>query len=185
MSGYRFPCSGGPKTDDADVPDVILEGGGSVTYNHNYRVEKDGVLISPTINCFLQKYSIYFITYWTEVYQSEFVILNDFLFLSTEYWTPSTSQDNRHFLVLSGAEVGIITQNALLSEEHCIELKPTEETCGPALQVELKDGSKRWLFPHPDGQRAAWEHLQNTTDEDDAMRILQIGQNILENHKSL
>ena len=187
MSSYRFPCSGGRKTDDADVPEVDSEmySSPSATYYHNYRVEKDGVLISPTINCFLHTFDIYFITAWESIYENNFVIVNDFLFVSVDYWTPTTSLKHQDFFVLSGPEVGTITHNALLSEEHSVELKPTEETCGPALQVELTDGRKRWLFPHPDGQRAAWEHLKSTTDEDDSLKILEIGKNIIEHHKSL
>ena len=30
----------------------------------------------------------------------------------------------------------------------------------------------RWLFPHPDGSRAAFEHLQKTTLEDDLERLM-------------
>ena len=30
----------------------------------------------------------------------------------------------------------------------------------------------RWLFPHPDGSRAAYEHMQETTSEDDYQRMM-------------
>ena len=30
----------------------------------------------------------------------------------------------------------------------------------------------RWLFPHPDGSRAAYEHMQKTTLEDDLERLM-------------
>ena len=30
----------------------------------------------------------------------------------------------------------------------------------------------RWLFPHPDGSRAAYEHMQKTTLEDDYQRLM-------------
>ena len=30
----------------------------------------------------------------------------------------------------------------------------------------------RWLFPHPDGSRAAYEHMQKTTIEDDLQRLM-------------
>ena len=35
------------------------------------------------------------------------------------------------------------------------------------------------VVSHPNGQRAAWEYLCNTTAEDDALRIRQIEQDIL------
>ena len=30
----------------------------------------------------------------------------------------------------------------------------------------------RWLFPHPDGSRAAFEHMRKTTSEDDYHRLI-------------
>ena len=39
-------------------------------------------------------------------------------------------------------------------------------TCGGAVRVK-HDGKLRWLFPHPDGAQAAWDHMTNTDMEDD------------------
>ena len=110
---------------------------------------------------------------WSTVYESKFVIINDFLFVKVE----AADLDNvkmkpiRYFLVLSGPEERTLTHNALLSEKHSVELKLTNDTYESALQIELVDGSKRWLFAHPDGQRAAWQELNNTSSEDDLLRI--------------
>ena len=35
-----------------------------------------------------------------------------------------------------------------------------------------KTSKGRWLFPHPDGSRAAYEHMQKTTLEDDLERLM-------------
>ena len=35
-----------------------------------------------------------------------------------------------------------------------------------------KTSKGRWLFPHPDGSRAAFEHMQKTTLEDDLERLM-------------
>ena len=35
-----------------------------------------------------------------------------------------------------------------------------------------KTSNGRWLFPHPDGSRAAFEHMQKTTFEDDFERLM-------------
>ncbi len=63
-------------------------------------------------------------------------------------------------------------------DEHSafLEQFPKLSTCNGAVQVylfntETKEKVKRWLFPHPEGARAAWEHLQNTTREDDWTRL--------------
>ena len=73
-------------------------------------------------------------------------------------------------------------------EHFGVDVHPTNNTCGPALQVEIwgptvqvafNDRSTRWLFPHPDGQRAAWKHLCSTTAEDDARRIHELQQSMV------
>ena len=63
-------------------------------------------------------------------------------------------------------------------EEHAAFLNqfPKLSTCNGAVQCyllnrETKEKVKRWLFPHSDGASAAWEHLQNTTREDDWVRL--------------
>ena len=95
----------------------------------------------------------------------------------------------KDYILLSDQSAGILAHAGELlnstNDQVFAGVKATNETCGPALQVELDPGQKRWLFPHPDGQRAAWEHLRKTSAEDDALRIFEIGQNIIENHKSL
>lgn len=46
-------------------------------------------------------------------------------------------------------------------------------TCGGAVRVK-HDGKFRWLFPHPDGVQAAWDHMTNTDMEDDWSALMQI-----------
>ena len=67
---------------------------------------------------------------------------------------------------------GPIPEDAVFQEwteqEHTafLEKFPKLYTCGGA--VRLKRGKEvRWIFPHPDGTKAAWDHLNNTTLEDD------------------
>ena len=159
----------------------------STTNNHyyvNYRIEDNGVIVSPIIQKWKYEESWYQITDWTTIYTAKFILQHNFIFVHvyTGYQKPQYN-----YLLLSDQNAGTIeTCDELLSSEngHVFPgVKPTKETCGPALQIELKGGYKRWLFPHPDGQRAAWEHLCNTTTEDDLIRIAEIGMNIIENHK--
>ena len=54
-----------------------------------------------------------------------------------------------------------------------LENQPKLHTCQGAVRVssEKHDVVERWLFPHKDGVLAAWKHLQNTTREDDWIRL--------------
>tara|TARA_B100001093_G_scaffold459730_1_gene473084 strand:- start:185 stop:934 length:750 start_codon:yes stop_codon:yes gene_type:complete len=54
-----------------------------------------------------------------------------------------------------------------------LESQPKLHVCQGAVRVSSKEHgvTERWLFPHPEGARAAWEHLQNTTREDDWTRL--------------
>ena len=54
-----------------------------------------------------------------------------------------------------------------------LESQPKLHVCQGAVRVSSKAHGvvERWLFPHPDGVRAAWEHLQITTREDDWLRL--------------
>lgn len=54
-----------------------------------------------------------------------------------------------------------------------LESQPNLHTCQGAVRVSSKEHEvkERWLFPHPEGTRAAWAHLQNTTREDDWSRL--------------
>ena len=162
----------------------------STTHYINYRVEKDGVPITPVVTSWLEREAEYHITYWTTTYSATYLIEHGFIFTKTTSF-PLYDSDSKttYSFLLSDQSVGSIdTSGELLNSKngHVVkDVKPTKETCGPALQVELSDGTMRWLFPHPDGQRAAWEHLCNTTTEDDLIRIAEIGMNIIENHKSL
>ena len=154
-------------------------------YYVNYRIEENGVVVSPIVKTWVAREEMYWITYWSDDYTANFVIENNLIFIHTWHRDDGTAD----YLLLSDQSVGTIqTSGELLNPQngHVVKgVKPTKETCGPALQVELSDGTMRWLFPHPDGQRAAWEHLCNTTTEDDLIRIAEIGMNIIENHKSL
>ena len=175
MNNYHFSYSTGPKSEDAEIPDVTVVNTSKHSYTHfnNYQVERDGILISPTINCFLHEYRIWYWDSWATVYESKFVIINDFLFVTIQAADLNNMRDEpiRYFLVLSGPEERTLTHNELLSERHSVELTLTKNVNESALQVELVDGSKRWLFAHPDGQRAAWQELQNTSSEDDLLRL--------------
>ena len=166
------------------------EGREANTHYINYRVEKDGVPITPVVTSWLASESEYHITYWTTTYSATYLIEQGFIFVETTSF-PMYASDSKttHSFLLSDQSAGTIeTSRELLNSKngHVLSgVKPTKETCGPALQVQLSDGTMRWLFPHPDGQRAAWEHLCNTTTEDDLVRISEIGMNIIDNHKSL
>lgn len=46
-------------------------------------------------------------------------------------------------------------------------------TCGGAVRVTY-DRKLRWLFPHPKGARAAWDHMLATDMEDDWNSLMQI-----------
>ena len=52
---------------------------------------------------------------------------------------------------------------------------PKVFVCGPAIRIKLLQdkewGPWRWLYPHPDGVRAAIKRLNNTTDEDDWLAL--------------
>ena len=180
MSNYEFSYSTSYRDskipiENAEIPDVTIVNTNKHSYTHfnNYQVEKDGAVISPTINCFLHEYRIWFWDAQSTVYESKFVIINEFLFVKIEAADLDKMKDKptRYFLVLSGPEERTLTHNDLLSEKHSVELKLTNDTYESALQIELVDGSKRWLFAHPDGQRAAQQELDNTSSEDDLLRI--------------
>jgi hypothetical protein len=46
-------------------------------------------------------------------------------------------------------------------------------TCGGAVRVQY-NSKLRWLFPHPDGAQAAWDHMTNTDMEDDWTALMEI-----------
>ena len=46
-------------------------------------------------------------------------------------------------------------------------------TCGGAVRVN-HDGKFRWLFPHPEGAQAAWDHMTKTDIEDDWIALMKI-----------
>ena len=54
-----------------------------------------------------------------------------------------------------------------------LESQPKLHVCQGAVRVSSKEHgiTERWLFPHSEGVRAAWQHLQNTTREDDWARL--------------
>ncbi len=173
-----------------DCGNDCSSGDESTTHYVNYRIENNKVPITPIVASWLANASTYHITYWTTTYSANYVIEHGFIFVETISHPMDTfDTTTTHSLLLSDQNVGVIdTSRTLLNSKngHVVKgVKPTKETCGPALQVILKGGYKRWLFPHPDGQRAAWEHLCNTTTEDDRDRLAEIGMNIIENHKSL
>ena len=77
---------------------------------------------------------------------------------------------------------GEIPTDAILqewTEEEYVqfyEQHPKLHTCGGALRVSFtpkgKRSQTRWLFPHPEGTRAAWNEMLKTTLEDDWFRLM-------------
>jgi len=55
-----------------------------------------------------------------------------------------------------------------------LEANPNTATCGGAVRIKITWKKYRWLFPHPDGVQAAWDHLQNTTEEDDWLALMNL-----------
>ena len=134
----------------------------------NYRIEKDGIIITPTIASWLAEESVYHLTYWTTTYSAKFVVENEFVFIHVHQFPMShKKRSDTYYLLLSDQRAETLaSKNELFNSDNnhvYKDIKPTKETCGPALQIELADGNMRWLFKHPDGQRAAWEQLLNTT----------------------
>jgi len=151
---------------------------------HSYRVEEDGRILTPEIKNWNHSEEEYVLTFWMTTFRSHFEIQNEFIFV---FWGEYqfSGQDERYYFLLTGATKEELTQEDLLQPEHSVQVTPTKEVCGPAIQIRLQNEELRWLFPHPDGQRAAWEHLQSTTSEDDALRLVEISEGILANNDDL
>lgn len=158
-------------------------------YYINYRVERDDQVVTPIIRrwCHTEQYFADWLDRWEVDFERQFIVEHGFVFLQGRYLRPAGFHEyiRVSYLLLSNQEAGFVDScSDLLSKTHnglahfAKDVRPTKRTCGPALEVELADRSTRWLFPHPNGQRAAWEHLCNTTAEDDALRIRQLEQDI-------
>ena len=166
--------------------DGLASGDTSERYTYNYRVESDGNVITPIVEKWLREKNIYQITDWTTLYSANFVIVNGFIFVQEQSSPINGAPTDDFYLLLSNQHAGTISQRELLSRAHCVKgVQPTKETCGPALQVQLNSGEQRWIFPHQDGQKSAWAHLQNTTKHEDNEALFAIAQNIINNHKAL
>ena len=108
-------------------------------YYVNYRIEENGVVVTPTVKKWKYEESWYQITDWTTIYTAQFIIEHNFIFIHVDLGYGNPKFD---YILLSDQSAGTIeTCDELLSSKngHVFPgVKPTKEACGPALQVELK-----------------------------------------------
>ena len=149
----------------------------------NYRASLCGKVVTPTIDYLRASSEIYWYSQYSKVYTCGFILLNGFVFMKETEQVGTTT----FFLLISDASAGTLSQAEFLNitNGYVVEVKVPYEYCGPAMQLALLSGETRWLFPHPDGQVAAWKYLQETTKEDDRQQLLPLGTHILKNRLPL
>ena len=110
----------------------------STTHYIQYRIEKDGLPITPVVTSWLANEAEYYRTYWTNTYSAEYVIKHGFIFTKEMSCPIEISWQDRtltHSLLLSDQSAGTIeTIGELLNSKngHVVkDVTPTNETVDP------------------------------------------------------
>ena len=86
-------------------------------YYVNYRIEENGVVVSPIVKTWVAKEEMYWITYWSDDYTANFVIENNLIFIHTWHRDDGTAD----YLLLSDQSVGTIqTSGELFNPQRMV-----------------------------------------------------------------
>ena len=127
-------------------------------YYHGLRVEENGAIISSIIEKIEMESDWTYVTVDVEGSRS-FSLQDIFLIVHNDGLMSDT---NGLFVVFYDDFVGEVQK-----EWAKVAIKKVMCSFQGAVCIQLEDGGDRWLFPHPKGTRAAYEHMKNTTLEDD------------------
>ena len=129
-----------------------------VTYAQNIHVEDNGEIISSILKEIDIEGDFVMITVDIE-YERTFEFYGDFLVSNmSNYWAHTGV-----YIFFYDDEIGVKKDTW-----ECVNVQSIQQIGGNSLTcVTLSSGERRLLFKHPKGTKAAFEHMKNTTIEDD------------------